>query len=395
MTVTIAQVSVQGAGGEPAADEELTAYAELTNDGDQSARVDLTFSVDHQQLGTAQADIPPGGSQWANAAIGQLTAGGHELQVTGAVDDGNSSSQVDNGLSFHLAAPTPAATPTPTATIGEIHIRPHSNVEHPAGQAWPDEPINVAVSITNTGTDTLHATVWISSDSGADATEQVTVAPGEQQWVQHDFEAIPVGTHTFTAQATTETDTQSVVLGHAQGTLTVSADSANYRHGNVQLTLRDFRGQPMSGRAVFVQFFGMDGSVADGAETVQGTATTSGVLTLPNVNMPVRGNMRVMAVSTGEADQPVENVTPYHLGDGQTDLQMVADQEHADVQVTATDMRGVREQVSAEMGASVEFEVITIDGKVATQSEQSEQRSTAVQWTVRVGRPTFTFTASN
>jgi hypothetical protein len=395
MTITIAQVSVHGANGEPAANEDLTVYAELTNDADQAARVELTFNVDHQPVGTAHAEVPACGSQWASAAIGHVAAGGHDLQVVGAVEDGNSSSQVDNGLSFQVAAAAAPATPTPTAAVGEIHIRPHSNVEHPAGQAWPDERVNVAVSLTNTGTEPLHATVYISSDSGANGTEQVTLAAGEQQWVQHDFDPLPVGAHTFTAQATTETDSQSVVLGHGQGTLTVVAANAGYHRSNVQLTLRDFRGQPMSGRAVFVQFLGMDGSVADGAETVQGTATTSGVLTLPNINMPPRGSMRVMAVSTGQADQPIEGVVPYHIADGQNDLQYTADQDHSDIQVTATDMQGVRDQVSAEMGASVELEVLTIDGKAATEHERSAEHSTAVQWTVRVGRPTFTFAAAN
>jgi hypothetical protein len=215
--------------------------------------------------------------------------------------------------------------------------------------------------------------------------------------VQQDFEPLAAGTHTFTAQATTETDTQSVLLGHTQGTLTVAAPNANYGHCNVQFTLHDFRGHPMSGRAVFVQFLGMDGSVADGAETVQGTATTAGILTLANVMMPQRGSLRVMAVSTGQADEPIEGTHPYHLAEGQTDLQLTAEQDYTDVKVTATDIRGVREQLSTEASAGLEIEVLSIGGKVATEQEQSRQHSEAVEWVVRVGRSSFKqpFTVSN
>lgn len=390
MSVTITQLSVHGADGVPAADEELTAYAELSNDADQTAQVELTFAVDSQDVGTVHAELVAGSSQWAQLPIGQLTAGAHDLHARGAVDDGMSSSETDNGISFEVAAPAP-----PTATIGGLQIQPHSNVDHPAGEAWTDERIGVRAEITNTGQARLHATVWLSDETGQYGSQEVTLGPGEQQSVHHDFDPLPVGTHTFTVQATTETHNQSVLLGHVQGTLAVSAPTGNYRHCNVQLALRDFRGQPMSGRAVFVQFLAMDGSVAEGAETVEHTTTTSGVLTLPNTMMPARGSMRVMAVSTGQPDAWIEGIVPYHVPDGQTDLQYVAEQFGSEAHVTATDIKGVREQLSAEFGAGVDIEVIKINGKVAATEEVSHQYSTAVSWDVRVGRQSFTFTASN
>jgi len=390
MTITITQLSVHGAGGEPAAGEELTAYAELTNDADHSARVEVTVAVDHQDIGTSHAEVAACGSEWVHVALGHLTSGGHDLAVRGAVDDGMSSAEVHNGSSFHVAAPA-----APTATLGPLTIRAHSNVEHPAGQAWTGERIGVWVEITNTGSRQLHTSVSVTNDSGQGGSHEVTLEPNQQQWVQQDFDALAAGTHTFTAQAAAETENQSVILAHAQGTLTVTAATAGYAHCNVQLALRDFQGRPMGGRAAFVQFLGMDGTVADGAETVQGTATTGGVLTLPQVMMSPRGSMRVMAVSTGEADQPVEGVVPYHLAEHQTDLQYTAEQEHADLRVTATDMQGVRSQLSSEVSAGVQIEVLSIGGKVATEDERSRQHTEAVEWVVRIGRPSFTFTVTN
>src|SRR6266487_2958070 len=216
MAITIDQLSVHGSNGSAAAHEDLTAYAELTNNGDQAAQVDLTFAIDQQDVGTSHAEVPAGGSQWVQQALGQLAAGGHDLSVRGAVDDGMSSSEAHNGVSFSVAAPA-----APTATLGALHIQPHTNVEHPAGQAWTDERVTVSVQLTNTGTAQLHAAVWISDEAGGGGNHDVTLAAGEAQWVQQEFAPLAVGTHTFTAQASTETDTQSVMLGHVQGTLTV------------------------------------------------------------------------------------------------------------------------------------------------------------------------------
>jgi hypothetical protein len=390
MTITITQLSVHGANGAPAAGEDLTAYAELTNDAAEPAAVEVTVAIDNQDMGTSHAQVPAVGSEWVQVPLGHLSSGGHDIALRGAVDDGTSSSEVHDGNSFQVAAP-----PAPTATLGELTIRAHSNVEHPVGQAWTDERIGVWVEITNTGSAQLHTSVSITNDSGHGGSHDVTLAPNQQQWLQQDFDALVVGTHTFTAQATAETENQSAILAHTQGTLTVTAANAGYAHCNVQLALRDFQGRPMGGRAAFVQFLGMDGTVADGAETVQGTATTGGVLTLPQVMMSPRGSMRVTAVSTGEAEQLVEGVVPYHLAEHQTDLQFTAEQDHADVRVTATDMQGVRNQLSSEVSAGVEIEVISIGGKVATADETSRQHSEAVEWVVRIGRPSFTFTVSN
>lgn len=388
MSVTISQVSVHGADAAPSAGEDLTAYAELTNAGGDTARVEVTFTVDAQTVGTQQAELMAGASQWVQVHLGQLASGGHDLNVVGAVDDGVSSSQAEGGTTFHVAEPA-----APHATIGTPQIRPHSNVEHHAGTAWTGERIGVWVEITNSGTAHMTAAVWISEDGGQSGQHQVTLGPGESQWVQQDFEPLAAGQHTVTATASTETANQSIVLGHSQAVVVVSEPTGSYRRCNVQLTVHDFRGKPMVGRSVFVQFLGMDNSVADGAETVQGAITSSGVLTQAGVMVPDRGSMHVMAVSNGQPDEPVESTVRYHLAAGQTDIGYTVVQDHTDQKIKARSLAGVKDKLTAEGHAGLEIEVLSIGGSVGTESETSREFETEVEWEVRVGRPSFTFTA--
>lgn len=388
MSVTITQVSVHGADGAPSAGEDLTAYAEVTNGGGETARIGLNFTLDAQSVGTQQAELMPGASQWVQAHIGQLASGGHDLNVVGAVDDGRSSSQAEGGTTFEVAAPA-----TPHVTIGQPQIRPHSNVEHHAGTAWTDERIGVWVEITNSGSTHLTATVWVSEDGGQSGQHQLTLGPSESQWVQQDFEPMAAGQHTVTASASTETANQSVVLGHSQAVVTISAPTSNFHRCNVQLTVHDFRGKPMVGRSVFVQFLGMDNSVADGAETVQGSTASSGVLTQANVMVPDRGSMHVMAVSNGQPDEPVEGTVRYHLAAGQTDIGYTVVQDHSDQKVKARSLQGVKNKLTAEGHAGLEIEVLSIGGSVGSEDETSREFETEVEWEVRVGRPSFAFTA--
>src|SRR4051794_15006492 len=151
MTVNITQVSVHGSGNEPSAGENLTAYAEVENGGSGNARVDLVFTVDGAEVGNASAELMAGSKQWVQAQIGQLAAGGHDLEAVGNIDDGSSSSQARNGLSIQIAGAAVGSTPVPTATLTPVHVRAHSNVEHPDGQAWAGERLGVWVQVTNTG----------------------------------------------------------------------------------------------------------------------------------------------------------------------------------------------------------------------------------------------------
>ena len=389
MSVRIESASVQGAGGEPSEGEELTAYAQVANEGAEQANLNLHFHIDGSELGTVNGTVDPGGNVWLSASIGHLTAGGHELRAVADVDDGQSSSQADNGISFMVAAPAPP--PNPTVQVGEIHFQPHTNVEHPAGHAWSNEQVQVSVLLHNTGTVDVNPTVTVSG-GGQVATATVELPVGAQQWAVVNLGPFPAGAQEITATASAETQSQSVLLGHNTATLTVTDPATGYAPTNVQVTLHDFRGRPMEGRAVFLQFYGMDGTEAGGAETVDGTTTSGGVLTRPGITIPPRGTVRIMAVSTGEADEPIEASATYHLADGQHDLAVTAEQESSTAKVTATSLSGVRDQLSGEMHAGLEIEVLTIGGSVATQHEESQQHSTAVEWEVRYGRPSFRIT---
>ena len=222
-------------------------------------------------------------------------------------------------------------------------------------------------------------------------TQNVTVATGDQQWVQQDADAQEAGAHSFEVWASMDTADQSVIVGNDTATLTVTAANDGWRPIDVQLTLHDFRGQPMAGRAIFVQFMGQDGENAGGAETVEGTSTSGGVWTGADVSIPPRGTMRVMAVSTGEADELIEGSTRYRIRDGENALGFTVSQAHEDATITARSMAAVREQLSTEVSAGLEIEVLSIGGSVATESEQTREFETSVEWKVRYGRNTFEF----
>ena len=101
--------------------------------------------------------------------------------------------------------------------------------------------------------------------------------------------------------------------------------------------------------------------------------------------------MRVMAVSTGEADELIEGSTRYRIKDGEDALGFTVSQAHEDATITARSMAAVREQLSTEVSAGLEIEVLSIGGSVATESEQTREFETSVEWKVRYGRNTFEF----
>ena len=213
--------------------------------------------------------------------------------------------------------------------------------------------------------------------------------PAERHGHSTNAPAQEVGSHTFEVWASMETDNQSVVVGSDTATLNVVAANASFQPIDVQLTLHDFRGRPLEGRAIFVQFLGQEGDRAGGAETVEGTMASRGVWTSPNASIPPRGSMTVMAVSIGgaeEASEPIEGSVRYHIADGATALGFTVRQAFEERTITARSLRAVREQLSAEMNAGLEIEVISIGGSVATESEESREFETSVEWKVRYGR---------
>lgn len=391
MSVTINQVSIQSADGTLSSGEQLTAYAELANAGDTDADVNVTFNVDGSARGdAATAYLSPGDSQWVQTHVGAIEAGGHELEVSAAVDDGVSSSQASNGISFVVEADAPSI---PDVDIGQLYAQPHSNVEHDAGEAWIGEAIRLSVLVSNHGAEDVEVSVSFNVDDGEWSTQTVPLAGGSQQWVQHDMAAQAEGAHTFAVWASMETSEQSVVVGSDAATLMVTAANEGWRPIDVQLTLHDFRGMPMAGRAIFVQFLGQDGDNAGGAETVEGTATSGGVWTGADISVPPRGTMRVMAVSTGEADELIEGSTRYRISADETGLGFTVSQAHEDATITARSMAAVREQLSTEVSAGLEIEVLSIGGSVATEDEVSHEYETSVEWKVRYGRNSFEFAA--
>jgi hypothetical protein len=150
MSVTINQVSIQSDTGTIEAGESLTAWAELNNDGDTQARATVTFTIDSSTRGDATIDLSPNDTQWVQAVVGELSAGGHELEATAAIDDGMSSSQASNGISFNVGAGAGGGgTHQPQVEIGQLAVRPHTNVEHEDGTAWTGESIGMWVKFRN------------------------------------------------------------------------------------------------------------------------------------------------------------------------------------------------------------------------------------------------------
>src|SRR5262245_55654435 len=104
MPVTINQVSIQSDNGPLDSGEPLTAWAELANSGDSQAHATVTFTIDGSARGDTSIDLSPNDTQWVQVAVGEVTAGGHELEASAAIDDGMSSSMANNGISFNVNA---------------------------------------------------------------------------------------------------------------------------------------------------------------------------------------------------------------------------------------------------------------------------------------------------
>lgn len=112
MSVSISQISVQDGNGLAEEGSELEGWALLHNDGDRPVTLDIDFLINSQPRGTASTFIDPGGDQWTSAPVGQLNAGDHEVSVVVAVDDGDTSLQVDGTMPFVVATQTSDAAPS-------------------------------------------------------------------------------------------------------------------------------------------------------------------------------------------------------------------------------------------------------------------------------------------
>ena len=391
MPVTINQVSIQSDNGTLESGEALTAWAELANTGNTEAHATVTFTIDGTARGDTTIDLSPNDTQWVQVAVGEVAAGGHDLGASAAVDDGMSSSMANNGISFTVDA---AQARQPQVEIGQLMVRPHTNVEHADGTAWTGDTIGMWVQVRNGDDSPADVVVSFRVDGGEWESETVSVTAGGEVWAQHDAPAQSVGSHTFEVWASMDTENQSLVVGSDTASLNVVEGNASFQPIDVQLTLHDFRGRPLEGRAIFTRFHGQEGGIAGGAETVEGAMTSSGVWTSPNASIPPQGTMTVMAVSVGgaeEASEPIEGSVRYRIQEGQTALGFTVKQGFRESTVTARSLRGVREQLSTELNAGIEIEVISIGGSAATESEETREFETSVEWKVRFGTTSFEF----
>ncbi len=152
---------------------------------------------------------------------------------------------------------------------------------------------------------------------------------------------------------------------------------AGWRQGSFTFTVLDYRGEPMIGHRLFVQFRSTVGEPQTLAADIQG-----GSAIFSNVWVRPQGTMYARAVSTGTPTESPAGTVHYTLP-ANAQMRFQATQAHRDVEITATNGAEAARQAGASGTAGVNFEVLEVGGTVSSEERRTRSASESKRYTVR------------
>ena len=161
---------------------------------------------------------------------------------------------------------------------------------------------------------------------------------------------------------------------------------AGWRQADVIIILRNFRGEPLSGYAVFASF------AAPGVATQHHmTNAEGGVVTWSRIWLKPEGAVTIRALSRGTPALAPWGVTSYQLP-SRGALRLRAEQQKREIEVTATTSQEAATKAGVSGTAGVDFEVVSLGGGVSAEEERRRGRTVSTRWKVIIPTSTFNVT---
>lgn len=369
----------------------VTVWVECTSDHADPLTVDGSFSLSNGDGGQAQLQLDAGAAEWMSWQSSSLPAGGVDVSVSLSGEVGMASELfAETGLSFEVQGAADLGPSTPHVEIDALALQPLSNVDHDDGTAWSDDEVRASAHVVNHGEATGPVAVTIWSSDGQSHVIETELSAGQDEWFAFELQPHVAGTHEIHAAVSWEGPDTSEVLTQTSRQLTVSERGEHWIEANVQISVNDYRGEPLRGYRIFSRFIGMDGTDYYGGETVESTENEAGVVTSAGIHVQREGTVQIMAVGDGDARAMLEGQLHYTLAEGDTNLAFTADQGVTEQTYRAHSQDEVGEAVQSEFSAGVEIEIIEVGGSVATEQSRSRTYGEAVEWKVRVGLTNLT-----
>lgn len=170
--------------------------------------------------------------------------------------------------------------------------------------------------------------------------------------------------------------------------------SAGWRKVDIIILLKDFRGQPMTGRNVFAEFRAPGVAPTHPSGPISNTRVTGGTLIYSDVWLQPQGTMRLMAISNTTASGLITGNTFYSLP-SRGPMKFEAKQQSREVTISAQTREEATNIVSTTMNVGVDFEVVSIGGEVSAEQQRTRGVSVSRQWKVLIPGNAFDLSQKN
>lgn len=187
----ITQVAIRGEGEAITIDDQLTAWAEVSNSSDSELNLTVSFAIDGLIRSHAVEQIAGGETRWLSAAVGTVDGGAHELEVACHAADAASAPPDRMGISFQ------AVPPSPEPTDIELSYFSAAADDRPAGTARVGDTVDVSACVYNRGPRWAEVSIWFGMDDSQWRKESFQLSPGEDYIHVDGFRADEPGPHRF------------------------------------------------------------------------------------------------------------------------------------------------------------------------------------------------------
>ncbi|MCI0685558.1 MAG: Ig-like domain-containing protein [Gemmataceae bacterium] len=314
-------------------------------------------------------------------AIGHFD-GGSTQDLTGAVTWSSSAPGVVSINAGGMATAQPVSgTATITATDPATGMSGFTQVDVEAPQLQSITIIPANPTIVGGGSQVFSAKGKYSDGSNPELTSR------QVEWTASPASVATIDTggratlHGPGAATITAKDKSSGVTGSTK--VTVAAPGAGARTISVQVTVANFKGEPMLG------FEGIAEFKAPGAQVVTvGGEIQGGALSFPNLSLMPEGTLRFMALSRGEPRVAPSRTIPYKLPTGGV-MTFSAVQGKQSAKITATTKEEAASKVGAEGTVGINIEVVEIGGSVTAEEERRRGTESTIEWEVTWGTGSF------
>jgi hypothetical protein len=386
-------------------DETISVGTVVANDEAEARELEVDLWFGEHQWSTAVC-VDPCGSREVEWTVGQVAAGsypgGAHLREHGTVlaaqDTGKTiyereiTPQPEPGPAPEpQPAPEPAPAAEPTISIDSVVVRGGGRTMLPGDAIPADEPLKVAITVTEHGEGWGGVYVSVELADGTSEGDWVDLYDPQSATVELDLPAHTAGTYSLTAAADTADGAGDWTrAAAASSSYTIAGAPAGMTKVNIHFRCKDYKGQTFSGYQFLASFTNEDGSETSAGNIEDGSPGVFSTIAY----LSTSGSLQVSFVSTDEARTPLYGSSPFTIPAGDTFLSFDVEQRGGVKKITASNEDEFTEQIETELGlevgAETDLKIAKVNGKASARAQwQDTVRSMTGQSTeyeVEVGK---------